>query len=292
MNKFLMIIIFSICTLLAPVKANAGLISVSDISYGNMMGGQSMANLSQNVKNMAESINRASSEMMKFGDMLYCSAWHSKAAEWEISLGDVNFFKHKVVALELLLSSVFLLAIGFMITVIAAFYMFDIAFNLSISIVLLPLGIALWPFGWTKNKLSVLIKNIVYYVGLFIFLPLGITIANSIVQEVIASVFGGNMDDVITAFDNDQADLIEEKLSFFSIPFLKIFLSYVVAIRIIPLLADEFCKHFFGGPVAQSPISSKATQLLSKLKQKTVGKVGKYAKDVGNHQFKRFMGIK
>ena len=34
------------------------------------------------------------------------------------------------------------------------------------------------------------------------------------------------------------------------------------------------------------------TNTLSKLKQKTVGRVGKYAKDVGNHQFKRFMGIK
>ena len=39
----------------------------------------------------------------------------------------------------------------------ASFYMFDVAFNLSISIILLPLGIALWPFGWTKAKL----KNIV-----------------------------------------------------------------------------------------------------------------------------------
>ncbi|MBR5599579.1 MAG: hypothetical protein IKW39_06015 [Alphaproteobacteria bacterium] len=279
MKKITFILILSLFTIFAPIKAQAGKLNVPQISYGNISGGQAMKKLSDNIYNMAKKINKSSSQLMKFGNMLYCSSIHGKAAEWHILE-----WKWKVISFELLLSSAILMLLGFIISMIASFYMFDVAFNLSISIVLLPLGIALWPFGWTKKKLKVIIDNITYYVGVFIFLPLGILIANAIAEEVIASAFG-NSSDLILAFENDQSDLIEDMLSFWNM--LGIILSYVVAIRIIPLFANEFCNHFFSGQFAGGPISARLTQMITGLKKNTVDRVGKYGKDVVKHQIKR-----
>ena len=69
---------------------------------------------------------------------------------------------------------------------------------------------------------------------------------------------------------------------------IKIFLSYVVALRVLPLMASEFYGHYFNGAFAGNPISEHVTQLLSGLKNKTVGKVAKYGKDVAKHQINRY----
>ncbi len=283
MNKLIIALILALYTFLTPVSSKAGAIDVPQISYGNIAGGASMQKLSDNIYIMAKSINKASSELMKFGDMLFCSSLHGKAADWEI-------FDHniRVVSFELFFSACILIMLGFMVSVIASFYMFDVAFNLSISIVLLPLGIALWPFGWTKNKLKILVENIAYYVGVFIFLPLGILLANTIVQQILSGIFGSSSD-LIAAFQNDQADLIEDKLALFSLSFLSVLLSYIIAIRIIPLFANEFCGHFFSGPVADSPISQRLSQLLSGLKRRTIGRFATYGKNVAAHQFKKLI---
>ena len=287
MKKLIFAIILSVYTLFTPVSSKAAAINVSQISYGNIAGGKSMQKLSDNIYKMAKSINKASSELMKFGDMLFCSSLHGKAADWDISVGSFDRTV-RVVSFELFFSSCILIILGFIVSVIAAFYMFDVAFNLSISIVLLPLGIALWPFGWTKNKLKILIENIAYYVGVFIFLPLGVLVANTIVQQILSGVFGSSSD-LVEAFKNDQADLIEDKLALFSLSFLSVLLSYIVAIRIIPLFANEFCGHFFSGPVAGDPISARLTQLISGLKKRTIGRVAKYGQDVAVNQFKRMI---
>ena len=50
------------------------------------------------------------------------------------------------------------------------------------------------------------------------------------------------------------------------------------------MMAGEFCQHFFGGSLAGNPMSERITQMLSKIKQKTLGRVGKYGKDVAKHQ--------
>lgn len=67
--------------------------------------------------------------------------------------------------------------------------MFDVAFNLSLSIVLLPIALALWPFAWTRGKLKTVVESIAYYTGLFIFLPLGILIGAQLVVTIIEGAF-------------------------------------------------------------------------------------------------------
>lgn len=283
MIKIFKILVVSLFILLSPMKkSEANLINVSEMQYSSISGGATMQKLSNDVLRMAKQISKASADMMKFGDMLFCSSIYGKAAYWEFSV--LNWeFKEKVLAVELFFSSLFLIAIGFMVSMIAAFYMFDIAFNLSISIVLLPLGIALWPFGWTRDKLKTIIGNIVYYIGLFIFLPLGILIGMAIINEIVMSIFGG-ANELEEAFRTDNADFIEDNLSLFTLTFLKVLLSYVVALRVLPLMASEFCGHFFKSSFAGNPIDERLSQMLSKVKQKTIGRVANYGKDVASYQ--------
>ena len=283
MKKIIISLFFCLSFLLSSMEVKAeGLISVQEVQFGEASGGSAMQNLSSNIKDMAKSVNKASSEMMNFASMLYCSSLHGKAADWEFDIAGWQV-TYRIVSIELWLSAVFLTIVGFLILVATAFYMFDVAFNLSISITLLPLGIALWPFGWTRDKLKDVILSIAYYTGVFIFLPLGIVIANAIIQDVAASAFG-SAEALKDAFQNDKADLIQDSLAFYKLTFLKILLCYALALKIIPLLAGEFCSHFFGSAMAGNPISEKITQQLSKLNQKTLGRAGKYGKDVVKHQ--------
>jgi hypothetical protein len=278
MKKIVILLFFSLSFLLTPVEVNADLINVQSATFSEASGGTAMANLSKNITKMAKSINKASSQMMNFASMLYCNSLHGKAAEWALEINGREWFTRKVISIELFLSSIILTIIGFLILVATAFYMFDVAFNLSLSIVLLPLVIALWPFGWTRSKLRDVVESIAYYTGVFIFLPLGIVIANAIVQDAVADAFGG-VEELKSAFQEDKADLIQESLAFYRLPFLKVLLCYILALKIIPLMAGEFCSRFFGDALAGSPISEKITQQLSKLNKKTLGRVGKYGKD-------------
>lgn len=278
---FLFTVLFSL--LFTTIDANADLGFGQDVTFDNEMGGESLKFMVDKISEMAKNVNEATSKMMKIGDMLWCSSLHGKAADWSITIGGATIFEFRVIHLGLWFSAAILLALGFMISVVASFYMFDIAFNLGISIILLPLAIALWPFGWTRSKLKQVVESIAYYVGVFMFLPLGIAIANEIIFTVLAALFG-NETALMEAFKNDQSDLIEEKLSLFTLGFLKVLLSYVVAFKIIPLMATEFCGHFFGESLAGNPINERITQAIAELKKRSVDKLAKYGKDVAKHQ--------
>ncbi|MBQ8750919.1 MAG: hypothetical protein IJZ30_04720 [Alphaproteobacteria bacterium] len=284
MKKIVATLFICLTVFLLPTNANADLINVSTVKFDVYSGGEAMNNLSNKVTSLAKTIHTASSKMLKFANMLYCNSLHGKAADWEIEIPALNWSKSwRLISFPLWFSAIILIFVGFLITVATSFYLFDIAFNLSITIVLLPLGIALWPFGWTKAKLKNIVNNIVYYTGLFIFLPLGITIANQLVSTVIANVFGGEQA-LIEAFENDQADIIKDNLSLFTLSFLKVLISYCVAFKIIPLMATEFCGRFFGGALAGNPISEKITQMIAKFHRKTTKPLAKYGKDVAKHQ--------
>ncbi len=282
MRYFSFIFILCLGILFTPVKANA-VIEITHIEYGALSGGSSMQKLSDTIYDLAKSINVASSQMQKFGDMLFCSSLHGKAADWTYEVLGITVFEKRIIHLGLWFASVFLIAIGFMISMASAFYLFDIAFNLSVSICLLPIGIALYPFGWTKDKLKKVLDGIVYYVGVFIFLPLGILVANAIVKSVLADVFGG-ADVLEDAFANDRSDLIEDKLSLFTLSFLKVLLSYIVAFKVIPLFAVDFCQHFFGGNIVGNPMSQKLTEMIKERLNKSASKAKKRTADIMKHQ--------
>ncbi len=279
MKKFLHIFPIVLMITFIPEQAHAaGFLSVVLEFIIGLFKTSPLQQLSDYIIRIAEGVNDSASDMMRFGDMLLCSSLHGSAADWDI-MGVVSF---KVFAPSIFLSGSILYAIGFLIMILTSFYLFDAAFNLCISIVLLPLALALWPFGWTRDRLKTIIHSIVYYVGLFIFLPLGVLIAKELAFEAVRSAFAPEVFDFNAAYEQDQSDLIEEKLGVFCLPFLKVLLCYVVAMRIIPLMAQDFCKHFFSAPLAGTPISDRLTDVAKSI-AKQGKKVGKYGKDVAKH---------
>ena len=275
MKKFLTyVFLFLVLLFTAPgVMAQGASPSVS-------IAGQEIAamnNLINGVEKMADQINKATNQMMKIGDMLICNSIHGEAASVKFII------EIKLIAFDIFISGCILYVLGFFISVIASFYMFDVAFNLSLCIVLLPLALALWPFAWTRDKLRPVVEGIAYYTGLFIFLPLGILIGAEIVDTIINASFGQDTD-IKAIFDEDKSDIIRDKLGVFTLTFLKVLVSYLVAMRMIPLMANEFCKHFFDGSLAGQPLSDRMSQIVAAVNKRTIGKVGKYGNDVIKHQ--------
>lgn len=271
---YLILSVFIFCLIVAPVSARADGFNMDDLT--------ALKELNEGVTNMALMINVASSKMMKFADMLVCNSIHGAASYFTFSVPGIISVSVHIISIDIFISGCILYILGFFIMMMASYYMFDVAFNLAIALVMLPLGLALWPFGWTKDKLKPLIEGIVYYVGVFIFLPLGILIGVKLVENIVTEALGGM--DYETAFYEDKSDLIKDNLGVFTLGFLKILLCYIVAMRIIPLMAVEFCQHFFGEALVGNPINEKITQALSILKDKTIGRASKYAGDVAKHQ--------
>jgi len=286
-RKFLSLLIVLFTLMAATPSAKAALFYDAPPLLSTIFGESPMDKLTNKVTKMSQLISESSSQMMKIGDMLICNSFHGQAAYAKITIdtwfGSFNLAKFRALALQLFTSGVILYALGFFITVIASFYMFDVAFNLSIALFLLPLTLALWPFAWTKGKLKDVVLSIAYYTGVFIFLPLGILIGKQLVVDVINSVLPEGSD-FMTMFKEDRADDIQDTFGFFTLSFLKILVAYIAAIRLIPLMAGEFCSYFFGKSLVGSPMSEKLTQMSSALKRQTIGKAGKFAKDVAKHK--------
>lgn len=272
--------IFLIITLL-PQQAHAGLFGAAIEFIAGLFQNSPLDDLCENVVKLAELINKSTSEMMRFGDMLMCSSLHGAAADVDI-LGIISL---KLIAPSIWLSGAILYVIGFLIMLMTSFYLFDAAFNLSISVILLPLMLALWPFSWTKDKLKIVIDSLLYYLGVFIFLPLGVLMAKELAFTVVNNIFSAAAEGFSfeEAYQQDQSDLIEDNLGVFCMPFLKVLLFYIVAIRIVPLMACDFCKHFFGNALVGSPMMQRITDM-GKFLLKQGKKLEKYGKDVAKHQ--------
>lgn len=280
------LILFIICAI--PSRASAQILGINNAPQITVGGAKitAMDSLVDGISKMTRTISDASKEMMKIGDMLICNSLHGEAAQVKIGIEGFSVTLY-LVALDIFVSGCVLYVLGFFISIIASFYMFDIAFNLSLSIVLLPIVLALWPFAWTKGKLKIVVESIAYYTGLFIFLPLGILIGTELVVTIIQNAFvdpSGAPIPIQQVFDEDKSDIIRDNLGVFTLTFLKVLISYIVAIRIIPLMANEFCSHFFDGALVGSPMSEKMTQVIALAKQKTIGKATKFGKDVAKHQ--------
>lgn len=276
-KKCLYLLFFIMVLLLVSESSFAAKATTMDTpDFSTTPGGSHIGNLVSNITTMAKNIHTSSSKMMKFGDMLICASLHGKAAEIDLIVANP-----KLIDLSLFLVGGIFYILGFIVMLVASFYMFDVAFNLLISIILLPLALSLWLFSWTKDSISIVMKNIAYYTGLFIFLPLGILIGKEIVYTVIEKALSP---DIWEIYNNDQSDLIEAKLGLVQIPFLKILLSYIIAIKVIPLMADDFCTHFFGSALVGNPMKENISQIATMIKKHTVDKAAKFAKDVAKHQ--------
>lgn len=280
MKKLFYILPIFLTIVFMPTHAHAdGLLTLVLDAIAGIFSNSPFQQLSDNIIKLAALVNWSISNMMKFGDMLMCSGLHGASAN--ISLGPVSV---KFISFKIFFSGVVLYVVGFLVLLTSSFYLFDAAFNLSIAVILLPLVLALWPFGWTRDKLSGVIKSIVYYTGLFMFLPLGILIAKELIYTAVEKIFLDSAGyDLMEIYKNDQADLLEEHFSIFETGFITTVIFCIVALRIIPLFAADFCKYYFGSSLVGSPMLDRITEMGKHL-MKQGKKAGKFGMDIAKHQ--------
>lgn len=283
MRKFLKILPIVLLVSFIPAQAHASLFDAIGEFVSGLFTQSPMDELSANILNLAQLVNKSTSDMMRFGDMLMCTSLHGSMAVVKISVGPLSLSLGHIISPCVWLSGAILYVVGFILLMMSSYYLFDAAFNLSISIVLLPLGLALWPFGWTRDKLKIIIDSIVYYVGVFIFLPLGILMAKEIAFAAVDEAFLSSGFDFMTAYEEDKGELIEDNLGIFCLPFLKVLLCFIVASRVIPLMAMDFCKYFFGSALVGTPVADRIKDM-AKSGAKQAKKAGKFGKDVAKHQ--------
>ena len=285
MRKILCIILSAFILSATPQPAQADFLGF-DVTLTKF---KALNTLQKNVIDMTKRIHVASSSMMKFGDMLLCNAVHGEASYYSLPLMVITVTVH-LVCFDTFISGAVFYIMGFFIMVLASFYLFDIAFNLTIAIILLPLGLALWPFAWTRDKLKKVVDSIVYYIGVFMFLPLGVVLATRVLEAVVDNSFKKDGFDFLAAYTEDKSDLLRDHLGVFTLGFLAVLLCYLVALKLIPLMATEFCSHFFGSGLAgnqSSPLREKLEQAGKVMRERTVGRFSKYGKDAIVHRVGR-----
>lgn len=140
-QKFLNTVFAILLALSLPCSASAlpGFIGPPEMDVAGIKI-TAMDNLVDGVTNMADKINKASKEMMKIGDMLICNSLHGEAADVKLEVAGISIAKFKFISFDIFISGCVLYVLGFFTPSLHRSICLDVAFNLSLSIVLLPIA--------------------------------------------------------------------------------------------------------------------------------------------------------
>ena len=229
-----------------------------------------------NLYDTTKSISDAVATISILGDTLMCHASH--AAKKKIEFGPIELASYPDLSIWMCGGIVYFF--GFMLLLSIAFYLVDISFKLGMAVVLLPIGIALWPFEWTRDKLTKIISIILKNAAIFIFLALTVSYALNMATTAI-----GNLDEIFEAINTSNSDVISQTFTLFSIHFLIVVAAFAYGMKLVGSTVPDYVDKFFpdggfGGGKSSSPIHHSATQMLDFAKKKVAAPVASFAGDV------------
>ena len=250
------------------------------------------AEVFQNMFNANTMINDRIATLLALGHSLMCHAVH--AGNEPIGIDAINLVLFRVPDISVWLTGIIIYIVGFMMSLSLAFYLADIAFKLGFAVIMLPIGIALWPFPPTKDKLSILISIMAKSAAIFAFLAITVSYAIFLVDAafetsmVFEFPFGipsgiedkGGIEQVLTLIDNNQSDQIAANFTIFSSFFLILIFALLYGFKLISATIPDYVDKFFPDKAfgKASPIHGSMTQALdfgSKTAGGTAMKVGK-----------------
>ena len=210
------------------------------------------------------------------GDALMCHAVHGDRDE--IKFAGVTIFDYPNISVFLCGFGIFVF--GFMLLFAVAFYIVDISFKLGLAAVLLPIGVALWPFAWTRDKLTKLISIILKSAAIFAFLAVTVTYAVNMMLVAL-----GGLDNIFEAIEKNDTDFISEHFTLFSLHFLVVVAAFIYAFKLIGATITDyvdklFPDNVFGGGKGSQPMHMLATQATDFVKKKVAAPVVSFGHDV------------
>lgn len=230
--------------------------------------------------NTTKEISDASSFVLVLGHALTCHAVGPGAKSATI-LGVTLF---RIPNLSVWLCGAVIYFFGFMLTLSITFYLVDIAFKLGFAIIMLPIGVALWPFPATKDKLSALISIMLRSAAIFVFLALGVSYALNLI-----GASGGGLEEIFADIDNDKTDEVAENFSLASTHFLIVLFTLLYSMKLVGSVVADYADKFFPDQTfgKASPIHGSMTQGMDFVKKKAVQPAAMWAGDVARTQMGR-----
>ncbi|HCU58810.1 MAG TPA: hypothetical protein DIC64_02390 [Alphaproteobacteria bacterium] len=212
------------------------------------------------------------------GDSLMCHATH--AGEHSVKIMGVNLFAYPDVPIWL--AGAIIYFFGFMMVLSICFYVVDISFKLGFAIILMPVGIALWPFEKTKDKLSILISIFLKSAAIFPFLAISVAYTLGMLAQSL-----GGLKDIFIAITQNDTDFVSENFSLGSTSLLLVVTALAYGMKLIGTAVDDFANKFFPEKAfgkEGSPMHHLATQAMDFAKQKVVQPVASLAHDITKTQ--------
>ena len=235
------------------------------------------------IYNTTRQISDSVSLVLVLGHALTCNAVH--ANKQEVTILGVRLFSYPNIPVWLCGAIIYFM--GFMLTLSVTFYLVDIAFKLGFAVIMLPIGVALWPFPPTRDKLAILISIILKNAAIFAFLAVTVSYALNLIGEA-----GGGLEDIFDSIDRNETDTITENFSLFSSNFLIVMFALVYGMKLIGSTITDYVDKFFpdkafGGGQKASPIHGSMTQAMDFAKKKVAAPVASFAGDVAKTQLGR-----
>ncbi len=237
----------------------------------------------QSIYNTTGLLHGATSLIMTLGSALTCHA--TRTDKQFVSILGIKLFSYPNIPVWICGAIVF--CMGFMITLSITFYLVDIAFKLGIAVILLPVGIALWPFPPTNNKLSALISVILHNAAIFAFLGLTVTYAIHLLSAAV-----GDLGQAFNEIETANTDAVSNRFTLASTGFIVIVFALAYGMKLIGSTVADFADKFFpdnavGGGQGASPIHGAMTQGMDFVKKKAIQPAVSFASDVAETQLGR-----
>ena len=221
---------------------------------------------------LVASVDGTTSQHMKLGHMLICHSTH--AGSWYV-----------IPNLWTWLCGALIWCVGFFMTLAIVFYLVDMSFKMSLSLIALPIVAGLWPFGITSDRFVACIKIIFHAAGILIFLPLTASVAVILVDKALTVNSVGGIADLYQAVEDGDTDFISEKISIASTGFILLVFAYFYGLKVIGATVGEYVNVFFSDGVLGStnPMHEKMTEAVALIKHQA-GKVTSLGGDIAEHQ--------
>ncbi len=264
---------------LAESTKDKGNASNASISGGGIIPDAVLNNIYSTIKQISD----ATALVMVLGHALTCHAVH--AEKQSVTILKVTLFSYPNIPVWMCGAIIYF--VGFMLTLSVTFYLVDIAFKLGFAVIMLPIGIALWPFPPTKNKLTIIVSIILKNAAIFTFLALTVSYALNLLDK--ASV---GLNETFIGITASNTDIISKRFSLASKNFLIILFALVYGLKLVGSTISDYVDQFFpdkafGGGKSSSPIHGSMTQAMDFAKKKVVAPVASFAKDVAKTQMGR-----
>lgn len=297
-------------SLCSQLKSQAA--SVSTQGASSLGGGIIPDHVLTSIYETTRKINDKTALMLTMGHSLTCHAVH--AGKNSVGCCGIELFDYPDFSVWLCGGIIYI--VGFMMTMSITFYVVDIAFKLGFAIIMLPIGIALWPFPITKDKLTTLISIIIKSAGIFAFLAITVSYALNMVDTATsmnltddvppiavqaikqkASSQGldwdklGGMEKLFFMINNNMTDAIAENFTLFSLYFLVLMFAMVYGFKLIGSTIEDYVDKFFPDKAfgKAAPMHGSMTQAVDFAKKNTVDKAASWAGDVATATTGRLM---